>query len=150
MSVIAWDGKTVAADKRATCAGVPFTTTKLRRLPSGEILGWTGEQDAGEMLAKWYADGADTKHWPEFQSDKDMWCRLIVVGKSGVRFYERQPVPVLVEDRMAAWGSGRDFALAAMYLGKSAREAVEVAIAFDTGCGNGIDEMMPEKWKEQT
>ena len=33
----------------------------------------------------------------------------------------------------------RDFALAAMHLGKSAREAVEVACALDVFCGNGID-----------
>lgn len=139
MTVVAWDGKTLAADKRAVCAGAHCTTTKLRRIASGEVLAWTGDQDAGELLAKWYAEGADVERWPEFQKDKDDWCRLIVAGSSGVRWYERKPVSVRVEDRFAAWGSGRDFALAAMHLGKTAREAVEVACAFDVGCGNGVD-----------
>lgn len=142
MTVIAWDGRSMAADKRAVCAGVHCTTTKLRHLPSGEVLGWTGDQDAGEILAKWYADGADEAKFPDFQKDKDDWCRLIVADASGARFYERRPVSVRVEDRFYAWGSGRDFALAAMQCGKTAREAVEIAGLFDTGCGNGVDEVV--------
>jgi ATP-dependent protease HslVU (ClpYQ) peptidase subunit len=38
-----------------------------------------------------------------------------------------------------ALGSGRDFALAAMYLGKNAREAVEIAMEFDLETGKGVD-----------
>ncbi|SRR5258706_16028655 len=139
MTCVAWDGKTLAADKRAVCAGTHCTTTKLRRIPSGEVLAWTGDRDSGELLAKWYADGADVAKWPEFQKDKEDWCRLIVADGNGVRFFERKPVSVRVEDRFYAWGSGRDFALAAMHLGKNARQAVEVACLFDTGCGNGVD-----------
>ena len=148
MSVIAWDGKTLAADKRSVCSGIAATTTKIRRIVhdgcttgsgTSEVLAWTGDQDAGEMLAKWYSDGADPEKWPEFPKDKDMWCRLIVADGNGARFYERMPIAVRVEDAFMAWGSGRDFALAAMYLGKSAREAVKIACVFDTGCGNGID-----------
>lgn len=141
MTVIAWDGRTIAADKRATCAGVHFTTTKLRRLASGEILAWTGDQDAGMAVAEWYANGAHVADWPASQKDKEAWSRLIVVRKDGVRFYERQPVAVKIEDGFCAWGSGRDFALAAMSLGQSAREAVQVACRFATDCGNGVDVM---------
>ncbi|HEX3156721.1 MAG TPA: hypothetical protein VHV32_18980 [Candidatus Angelobacter sp.] len=142
MSIVVWDGRTLAADKRATNGSMVFTTTKIRLLErnSGDVLlGWTGEQDSGEMVAKWYADGAEPREWPDCQKDKDLWSRLIVVNKAGVWFYERQPLPVRVEDAYAAWGSGRDFALAALRLGKSAVEAVEIACHFDSGCGNGID-----------
>jgi hypothetical protein len=144
MSVVVWDGKTLAADKRASNGSLAFTTTKIRLLDrnSGDvILGWTGDHDSGEMMAKWYADGADPKEWPECQKDKDAWCRLIVVNGSGACFYERQPVAIRVEDPFAAWGSGRDFALAALHLGKTAEEAVAVACHFDSGCGNGIDSL---------
>lgn len=143
MTVIAWDGKTIAADKRAVCAGVHYTTIKLRRVKIGdhipEVLAWTGDQDSGEMVAQWYANGADAAKWPECQKDKESWCRLIVVDQYGARFFERQPVAVKIEDAFCAWGSGRDFALAALHLGKSAREAVEIACVFDTNCGNGVD-----------
>jgi hypothetical protein len=38
-----------------------------------------------------------------------------------------------------AFGSGRDYAEAAMFLGCDAKRAVEVACQFQTDCGNGID-----------
>jgi len=143
MSVVAWDGKVLAADKRCVCGGLATTTTKVRRIQRPglmpELLAWTGDQDSGEMLAAWYADGADPARWPECQKDNDRWSRLIVVDVTGCRVFERQPIGVKVEDPFSAWGSGRDLALVAMYYRKSASEAVAVACLFDTGCGNGID-----------
>lgn len=38
-----------------------------------------------------------------------------------------------------AIGSGRDFAIAAMALGQTAHQAVELAIGFDVNSGGGID-----------
>lgn len=140
MSVIAYDGKTVAADKQATCMGLRLTATKIKTLLSGEVLAWTGEQDSGEMMAAWYADGADPKKWPSCQNDKDLWCRLIVFGTDGkVKTYERQPVAFAMEDATMAWGSGRDYAIGAMAKGADALEAVQIACRFDNGCGMGID-----------
>lgn len=78
VSVVAWDGKSVAADKQGTCAGLRFTTTKLRRLEGGAVLAWTGEQGPGEAVAAWYEEGADRAKWPECQKDKETWARLIV------------------------------------------------------------------------
>ena len=46
-----------------------------------------------------------------------------------------------VEDGFVAVGSGRDYAMATMALGHTARRAVEIACRFDPGTGNGIDEL---------
>lgn len=139
MTIIAWDGKTVAADKQATCSGLRFKTTKLRRIASGEVLCWTGEQDSGEMVARWYEAGADPAKWPDCQKDKDSWSRLVVISPTGAKFFERQPIAVGIEDEFMAWGSGRDFALGAMRKGATAVEAVEIAMEFSEGCGLGVD-----------
>lgn len=139
MTVIAWDGKTLAADKRAECAGHYFTTTKIRRISSGEVLAWCGDSDTGRMMASWYEAGADPAKWPECQKDEKSWARLIVASSAGVKYYDRWPAPTMVEDPFAAWGSGRDFALTAMHLGKTAREGVLIAALFESGCGNGVD-----------
>jgi len=38
MTIIAWDGKMLAADKQSTCAGHPSTVTKIFRTPVGAVL----------------------------------------------------------------------------------------------------------------
>lgn len=42
MTIIAWDGKTLAADKRGTVAGMAYTVTKIHRLPDGLVAFDTG------------------------------------------------------------------------------------------------------------
>lgn len=137
MTVIAWDGRTLAADKRASLGTLIRTTTKIFRF-GGALLSYCGETGMGEELVAWFKAGAVPKDYPERQSADDA-STLLVIDASGIRTYERSPFPARIEDRTFAIGSGRDFALAAMHLGKTAAEAVAVAIALDSGCGNGID-----------
>jgi hypothetical protein len=140
MTVIAWDGKTLAADKRATCSGHPATVTKIMRTPKGELIGASGDLDTARALLAWYCAGADAATFPDNRNGD--FCRaymIVITLDAKVHKYEREPVPMLFEDPFSAMGSGRDYALAAMHLGYSARRAVEVACALDTGCGNGID-----------
>jgi hypothetical protein len=140
MTVIAWDGKTLAADKRVTCNGYPGTTTKITRAPDGALIGGAGDSDAIAVLRKWYMDGALPDAYPNNGCDGDCRARLLVITPSGqVTLYLSEPVPVTLDDANFAIGSGADVAMAAMYLGHNARKAVEVACALDTGCGNGID-----------
>lgn len=177
MSVIAWDGNTLAADKRASSGTLICTTTKIFRLDDNTFCGYTGNQDFGEQMVAWYKAGAKAEDFPASQRDKDDWARLIVVRScthivpepelphanpldleslsafTVVRYktrkvmqdryevleYERTPHPIRIEDKLRAWGSGRDFALAAMHLGKTAAEAVTFACQFDSACGNGVD-----------
>jgi hypothetical protein len=146
MTVIVWDGHTLAADKRMSDNGYPATTTKIFRAPNGALLGGSGDSDAVSALRRWYCDGADRTEYPN-NRDGDTCCgRLLVITPEGkVTMYLRGPDPLLIEDRMYAMGSGGDFALAAMHLGHDARHAVEVACALDTDCGNGIDTLTLEK-----
>lgn len=139
MSVMAWDGLSIAADKQATCAGMRFTVRKLRVLPSSDVLCVVGDMDAGMMVMRWYEEGADPAKWPSCQSHDKDWCRLFVANKLVLKVYERQPVSYEIDEPFFAHGSGRDYAMAAMACGKSAKDAVEIAGRFDNGCGMGID-----------
>lgn len=38
MTVVAWDGKSLAVDKQATCADMRMTTTKACRLQQGDVV----------------------------------------------------------------------------------------------------------------
>lgn len=139
MSVIAWDGKTLAVDKQATCSAMPSTVSKARRLPNGEIVAWTGDQEQGLVLADWYETGAHVSNWPEFQKDREHWARLVVAGPSGIRFYEQFPVEQVENDPFQAFGSGRDYAMGALAMGATAEQAVLVASRFNIHCGMGVD-----------
>lgn len=140
MTVIAYDGKTLAADKRAVNCGMVRTVTKLFRVKRS-VIGIAGMLGHGMEMLQWFKDGGDPAKFPACQRDKDDWGTFVVLSKTGLWVYERTPYPHKIEDDIWAGGSGRDFALMAMHLGKTAREAVELASLFENGCGNGVDAM---------
>jgi 20S proteasome alpha/beta subunit len=149
MTVIAWDGKTLAADKRCSSNGMLSTVTKVFKVTTDRdetlLVGGSGEPCfIGAMLA-WIKAGRQESSFPAHQRDKDDWQPILVIEEDGTpSFYERTPFPIRFEQGCVAIGSGREFARAAMYLGQTARQAVEVACALDAGCGNGIDELRLE------
>lgn len=145
MSVFAWDGSLAAADKRAINAGLVRTTTKIFRV-GAEIASYVGSADVGEEMLAWYRNGATPETYPQSARDKDCPATLVVVEPGGaVKLFERGPHAVRLDSgQQFASGSGRDFALMAMRLGKSAKEAVELAAEFENGCGNGVDVLTHE------
>lgn len=138
MTVICWKDGILAADKRSTEGSMARTTTKIHRAPNGELLGATGNTSVCRELREWWIAGADATKWPTAGRE----ASLLVIRPDGkALFVWDGPVPVEIEDSFIAIGSGSDFATAAMHLGKSAREAAEIACLFSTCCGNGIDEL---------
>lgn len=139
MTCIAWDGKALAADKRATCGGMICTVTKIFKVDN-LLVGGAGELPFVLAMVEWVRNGRKAEAFPVDQrGDKDWQPVLVIEADSTPSLYERTPFPVRYEQPHIAIGSGREFARAAMHLGKSAREAVEVASALDVNCGNGID-----------
>lgn len=150
MTVIAFDGRIIAADKRANYGSLQRTTTKLHRVTPihGDykghelIVGTAGISAQGKEMIEWIRRGMDPQDFPSTQRDSKESCACMVVHRDGTKWsFERAPYPLVLEDQKVAIGSGRDFALAAMFMGADARQAVEVACHFDTSCGNGIDWM---------
>lgn len=138
MSIVAWDGHILAADRQVTCGDMKVRGSKMRRLPSGSVLAWTGNQDCGLILSCWYENGADIDKWPEFQK-LDNWTRLIVADRTGIFYYEQHPVSQRVLEPFLAFGSGRDYAMGALEMGANAVQAVEVASRFDIYSGLGVE-----------
>lgn len=139
MTVIAWDGKTLAADKQSTSNGMARTTSKIHRVRDG-LLALTGAGGHGYALLAWFNGARDPAAWPRVQDAEDEGS-VIHFTRDGVFVYGGNGCGVgePVEDPFIAFGSGRDYAMAAMHLGKSPREAVEIACLFDINCGCGID-----------
>jgi ATP-dependent protease HslVU (ClpYQ) peptidase subunit len=140
MTVIAFDGKTLAADKRSISSGMISTVTKVRRI--GDLLcAGCGEMPVILAMFEWIANGRVASDLPADQRSKDDWSTVVVIDGGKILKYDRGAHPVHIENAFFAAGSGREFALAAMHCGKSAREAVEIASIYENGCGNGVDEL---------
>lgn len=139
MTVIAWDGRTLAADKRCSYGNSVRTVTKIRRLADGRLAGIAGSGAAGEAVIAWLNAGSGPHYYPEIQKSDDHASVLVIERDGSVLEYSKTAHPERYEDKFIAIGSGRDFAVAAMHCGRTAVEAVELACQLDTGCGNGID-----------
>lgn len=144
MTVIAWDGKTLAADKLATYGSMSITITKLHRVPQG-IVGIHGGSAHGIAIVNWMRDGATRSKFPKPES-ADVAGNMLLITKSGKAFHMEGvngPQFMRVEDKCVAYGSGADFARAAMAIGLDASAAVGIASRFNVYCGNGIDTLEP-------
>lgn len=145
MSVIAWDGNCIAADKRIVNEYTVFTGNKLvevMRESTRYIVGWVGMRSQGLLLLQWFQQGEHIEDWPKCQT-KEEWTRFVVLNtrERQIYSYEYYPsaLPLSPENKFMAWGSGGEFAIGAMAMGASAVEAVEIASRFSRECGNGVD-----------
>lgn len=139
MSVVVWDGKTLAADRQGTQAEIRVVVRKIHELKDGTFLAFTGSYEAGMAMVLWYEKGGNPDSLPPSQNKND-WSRLIVFETDGrIITYEQYGIPIEVLDCPAAWGAGRDFALGAMAMGADARKAVEIVNQFSVVCGMGVD-----------
>ncbi len=134
MTTIAWDGKTLASDTRCNSGNIKLKISKIRK-HKGHLVAWAGPCSHGEEMFAWWKAGAKPKDFPDSQlNDDDRVDFVVVTPERKVFLWQGAAYPQDMSlNKQYAIGSGRDFALAAMYLGKTAPEAVELAGRFDTG-----------------
>ena len=137
MTCIAWDGKTLAADKLMGFGTSKATVTKIFRI-NGMLFGFAGDSALGRACQQWVRDGMRVDAYPAAQRT-NTGSMLIIMPDGEIRHYGSEPYPMIIEDKTYTAGSGDEYAAVAMYCGKTAREAVEIACLFDPNCGNGID-----------
>ena len=137
MTTIAWDGKILAADKMADIHGYAVSVTKVKII-NGNLCFSAGDFDLIQELFAWAQNGYVPSDFPK--CDKETWNPFHVIKPDGtILRYERTAYPYTIEEKTFACGSGRDFALAAMYLGKTAIEAVQIASIFNKDTGSIVD-----------
>jgi len=129
----------IAADRRSNEGNSKHgEASKIFKI-NGHLVGFAGRADTSALLRYWFENGAKPEEWPD-PYDDETDCSMIVVTPDGkVMYYERFPIPIVMENEFFALGSGRDFALAAMALGCNPERAVEVACELDLYSGNGVD-----------
>lgn len=135
MTTIAWDGTTLAADRRISSGTVTYSTTKIRRTQDGRLIGATGDYGVCTAMLDWLEKGGAR---PNCQ-DSERWISALEIMPDGTCWMHNRDSRWRVEDGFVAIGSGRDYAMAVMSLSHPATVAVEVAARFDPGTGNGLD-----------
>lgn len=145
MTVIAWDGTTLAADREAGDNWIRCNSvTKIARV--GECLvGCAGPAASARELLVWFAAGADPASFHESLRKLENLSMLVIARDGAISVYQHTPYPILYRsgnpvtgDRFAI-GAGKEAAMAVMLAGNGARRAVEIASLVCNGCGNGID-----------
>lgn len=141
MTTVAWDGTYLAADTLSTDNwGLKGHANKILE---GEnfILGIAGPQ--GLILAWWRqvqslpASSVIAHGYTHYEREHNNPSMILVTAHKAYKL--DGPVFIeLEEGEKVAIGSGRDFAMAAMYLGKEAGEAVLVAAHFDVNTNNRV------------
>jgi hypothetical protein len=137
MTTVAWDGKTLASESRATRGHeiAPWAEQKLF-VREGKVYASAGEGNLTEPLMTWHAAGGDIDKAPK--GDPETGWTLLVIGHDGAYIYtSSSPYPYKITSPYAM-GSGKQFALGALHAGKSAKEAVEIACRLDVWSGGEI------------
>ncbi|MDE2468427.1 MAG: hypothetical protein KGL35_06715 [Bradyrhizobium sp.] len=139
MTTVAWDGKMLAADRRATSQGMAYEVCKLHRTPDGRLLAGAGYAGLiGRMFAWLDNPERDWNARPAEQASDDYVFIIEITTAAEIRLHGRYGEETTTSPFTAS-GSGRDYAMAAMACGKTAAEAVEIAARFDIGTGGGVD-----------
>jgi hypothetical protein len=150
MSVVVWDGKTLAADRQCMGGGITrICAPKIGKLAVDPpdyiqdlLWAYTGLVSEGEELLDWLTKfGPDPEYFPERLRNKEH-CEtiLVTIDRVGtVREYANSPFAVAYPrcDRYAG-GSGADFALCALHLNCNAVDAVRVTNELSVECGGGV------------
>lgn len=146
MTVVAWDGKILAADKMVSFGGLFAKTTKITRV-GDFLLGGCGSSAMLNELMHWWIAGAYPVKFPNSHRDYKESPTLLVIGHDMIRQYENTPSPINIESYQWAIGSGRDFAMMAMHLGHNAEYAVMATSRLCNDCGCGVDTLELERKK---
>lgn len=141
MTTIAWDGRTLVADRLADSSGYIHKVTKIRRGTNNRLLGASGPMANAVQILR-YLTNPEKEPAPHAAT----WEQVVALE------IERNPRTYKVtiwrwecgerwevDEPFTACGSGRDYAIATMFCGKSAQDAVEVAARFDPFTGCGVD-----------
>ena len=143
MTVVAWDGKSMAADKLMCCGNLKKTTTKVYEIDD-KIVGFAGALSKCFACLDWVRNSyGDIDKFPRVGSDdEDYIVEILVYDRTNktLMYYENCPFPIPIDpDTCVSIGSGLQFAEMAMKLGKTAKEAVEVVSELCIYCGAGVD-----------
>ena len=139
MTVIAWDGKSVAADSLATFGGYrsPLWAQKITRRDDF-VYGITGFFGWFDAWIEWHRAGADPQRIPAASVPMDRCGNFLIFTRDSAFCCSAQMPYLQRTGAPDAWGDGCEYAIGAMLAGASAQRAAEVAISSSSSCDGPV------------
>lgn len=120
----------IAADSMCSSDDAFYLVEKLRK-GKASIYGGCGDWD---KLLKFYQS---IESGGDIDSDSDV--TILELRNDGIWIYESTIIPAKIKNDFWAIGTGAGYAIAAMHLGLTPREAVEIACLYDTSSHAPVD-----------
>lgn len=171
MTIVVWDGHTLAADSLALYGYIKNTERKIRKInikfPLDEnknpcfetlkpvhtyvsknaLIGFSGTTVLGLEMLEWIINGFDKNSFPEKARDSNVPISFVLIvegdldSEHSVYRFENSHIPLTIRERQVALGAGKEVAYGALYSGASAPMAVRAAIDLVEGCGGSIQKL---------
>ena len=144
MTVIAWDGTTLAADKQCTNNGYKTTVTKIYRFDDGRLVGAASHSHICVAFIEWLRRGGNIPDiLKSAKEEKVAGAGIEILPNGKIHRYQIgvSSIPLHFEDKFIAIGSGFEYAVGAMAMGADAIKAVEITSRFSSSCGMGVDSL---------
>ncbi len=132
MTTIVANTNRMVADTQGTLGNMPYYRRKIYRV-RGALVAAAGYTAHSMAFLRWYGEGCRRGCEPSVNRDDGFGA--FVLDKSGLWEYDDDMVAMPIYEDVWAIGSGRDYALTALRLGKTPEEAVEIACKMDVNSG---------------
>jgi len=139
ITTLAYKDGVLVADSQVTSGDRIFSTVKIQSLPDGSLFGGAGGLADILKIRAWAAKGVRGDE-PDISEKASFEC-LHVRPDGSMWLIDDDLTPMEFVGDYIALGTGSPYAMAAMYLGKSPQEAVEVATHFDPASSLPINEL---------
>ena len=147
MTIIVWDGETLATDRQANDGYEKWESEKawyVTHKNKVHMVSGYGVLKDIIALREWFRKGADEDCFPltSGSNSVSLSAQLIVVNATeGLKVYQGVPHPIVRGFTPCAFGNGKDFALGALSMGARSVEAVSIANEHSLYCGKGVTEL---------
>ena len=138
MTTIVYRDGTLAADTRAMIGdNILGSVVKIARNSNGDLAGAAGLASYNYAFLKWFT-GMENGPPPTASKDDNNFDRGVIFRKNGrIEVFEPTGLFIMTAPYYA-FGSGKPEAVGAMFMGATAEQAVEAAIAHDRDTGGEI------------
>jgi hypothetical protein len=139
LTTIAYRSGELASDSQCSSGGViTGAVTKIARREDGALVGGTGDAGWCHRFMQWFLAGEEGDMPPIPMDGSEGCAGGFIIQPDGKVWHVESNGRFPMDGPYHAWGSGREFALGAMFLGATAHAAVSAAIHHCTGSGGPI------------